>query len=130
MLIPIDKSLLYVRPLYVRSDDKNSVPELKRVIVNYGSTSYIGNTFAEALAKAFAAPSPGVTTTTTPSGTGTTTPTATPGAGDTVASLLAEADGHFQKADAALTARDLQTYQSEIEKARVAVQKAKALSGK
>ncbi len=133
LLIPIDKTLLYVRPIYVRSDDKNSVPELKRVIVNYGGTSYIGNTFTEALAKAFGstgAVTPTTPTTTIPPTTGTTTPSATPGAGDTVASLLAEADGHFQKADAALTARDLQTYQSEIEKARVAVQKAKTLSGK
>ena len=141
LLIPIGQSLLYVRPLYVQSDDKNSVPELKRVIVNYAGASYIGSTFAEALGKAFgtnAAPpvtTSTTTTTTTPPSTGTTTPTTgtttpQPGANDTVASLLASADLHFQNADKALTAKDLQKYQSEIEAARVDVEKAKALSGK
>lgn len=36
MVIPIEKSLLYVQPLYLAAADKSGLPELRRVIVAYG----------------------------------------------------------------------------------------------
>ena len=38
LVIPINDSLLYVQPVYVRSNQENSIPELKRVIVVNGSS--------------------------------------------------------------------------------------------
>ena len=38
LVIPIEESLLYVRPLYLRSPN-GSIPELKRVIVAYRTRS-------------------------------------------------------------------------------------------
>ncbi len=35
LIIPIERSLLYVQPLYLASADKGSLPELRRVIVAY-----------------------------------------------------------------------------------------------
>ncbi len=35
LVIPIEKSLLYVEPIYLQADNENSLPEVKRVIVAY-----------------------------------------------------------------------------------------------
>lgn len=37
-IIPIENSLLYVKSLYLKASGQNSLPELKRVIVQYGDT--------------------------------------------------------------------------------------------
>ena len=36
LVIPIDESLLYVEPVYLRASGNSSIPQLKRVIVAYG----------------------------------------------------------------------------------------------
>ena len=43
LVIPINDSLLYVQPVYVRSTQASSIPELKRVIVVNGDKVGIGN---------------------------------------------------------------------------------------
>ncbi|GAI06415.1 unnamed protein product, partial [marine sediment metagenome] len=42
LVIPIEKSIIYVEPLYLRAE-KGEIPELKRVIVSNGSDVMIGN---------------------------------------------------------------------------------------
>lgn len=37
-IVPIENSLLYVKSLYLKASGQNSLPELKRVIVQYGDT--------------------------------------------------------------------------------------------
>lgn len=116
-VIPIETSLLYVRPLYVQSA-RNPLPEFKRAIVVFGNKAVIGNTLAEALTKVFgaapetleevpgeAAPPPTVPGGTTPGGT---TDTAT------VQRLLGEAQAAYDAAQAALKAGDLAEYQKQI----------------
>lgn len=49
MIIPINKSLLYVQPLYIRSNSKNSIPEMKRVIVYMGDKVVIEDNIDKAL---------------------------------------------------------------------------------
>src|SRR5262245_59615401 len=44
LVIPIEESLLYVRPLYLRSPE-GKIPELKRVIVAYQSRIVMADTF-------------------------------------------------------------------------------------
>ncbi|MGH9153563.1 MAG: UPF0182 family protein, partial [Acidimicrobiales bacterium] len=51
-VIPIENSLLYVRPLYVQSA-RNPLPEFKRAIVVFGDRAVIGNTLREALVELF-----------------------------------------------------------------------------
>ena len=50
LVIPINDSLLYVQPVYVRSTQASSIPELKRVIVVNGDKVGIGNSLSDALA--------------------------------------------------------------------------------
>jgi len=53
LVIPIEKSIIYVEPLYLRAE-KGEIPELKRIIVSNGSDVRIGQTLEEALEKLFA----------------------------------------------------------------------------
>lgn len=53
LVIPIEESILYVEPLYLRAE-KGEIPELKRVIVSNGSDVMMGNNLEEALEKLFA----------------------------------------------------------------------------
>ncbi len=52
LVIPIDKSLLYVEPLYLRAEN-SELPELKRVIVAYNGKVAMEETLEEALAMIF-----------------------------------------------------------------------------
>jgi uncharacterized membrane protein (UPF0182 family) len=116
--IPIGGSILYVQPVYVQSNVENAIPELKRVVVVNGGTIGIGATLREAVAEVVAGA--------TPEGPGG------PIGGtvrEQVAALLDQAAQHFQAAEEALRAGDLAAYQSEIEAAREAIERARALAG-
>ncbi len=52
LVIPIEESLLYVRPLYLRSST-GKIPELKRVIVAYGNKIVMSETLTRALVEIF-----------------------------------------------------------------------------
>ena len=121
LVIPINDSFLYVQPVYVRADQTTAVPELKRVVVANGDAVGVGTTLLEALEQSVEGqvvePDGGG-----PDGGGP------PGTDQTVAQLLEEAVGHFEAAQAALTAGDLATYQSELEQAQALVEQANALA--
>jgi uncharacterized membrane protein (UPF0182 family) len=53
LVIPIENSILYVSPLYLRAQ-QGHLPELKRVIAAYGEHVVMKETLAEALAALFA----------------------------------------------------------------------------
>ena len=122
LVIPINDSLLYVQPVYVRSTQASSIPELKRVIVVNGDKVGIGNSLSEALA----ASTSGQTGGGTGGGGGGGTPTGT--VDQQIADLLNQALQHFAAAEAALTAGDLGTYQSELDQAQALVQQANDLA--
>lgn len=122
LVIPIEDSLLYVLPVYVRSDQENAVPELKRVVVVNGSGGpvSVGNSLAEAIAAAVGddvTPPDGEE----PGGTGTDA--------ERAARLLAQAEILFGEAQDALRAGDLGTYQLKIEEAESLVSQALELLG-
>lgn len=52
LVIPIEESLVYVRPLYLKADS-GKIPELKRVIVGYEDNIAMERTLDEALEKIF-----------------------------------------------------------------------------
>ena len=58
-MIPIENSILYVLPLYLRAE-LGQLPELKRVIAAYGDRVVMENTLPEALAALFGQVAPGV----------------------------------------------------------------------
>jgi uncharacterized membrane protein (UPF0182 family) len=52
LAIPIEKSILYVQPLYL-SAEKGQLPELKRVIVAFGNTIAMEETLEQSLQRIF-----------------------------------------------------------------------------
>jgi len=52
LVIPIEKSLLYVQPLFLTAD-KGGLPELRRVIVAYGDQVVMEDTLELALQRVF-----------------------------------------------------------------------------
>src|ERR1700751_86079 len=56
LVIPIENSILYVSPLYLRAES-GQVPELKRVIAAYGDRVVMEETAGDALAAGFPRPS-------------------------------------------------------------------------
>jgi uncharacterized membrane protein (UPF0182 family) len=55
LVIPIENSILYVSPLYLRAEHGH-LPELKRVIAAYGERVVMKETLAEALSALFMEP--------------------------------------------------------------------------
>jgi uncharacterized membrane protein (UPF0182 family) len=119
LMIPIDQSLLYIRPLYVQSA-RNPLPEFKKLIVVYGQQAAMEDNLNAALTDLFGAPVPGLPSTSTSGGTaGGTTPAPSTGAqvSATVAQLVAQAQAAFAQAQADLKAGDLGKYQADINQA-------------
>jgi uncharacterized membrane protein (UPF0182 family) len=121
LVIPINDSLLYVQPVYVRSQQASSIPELKRVIVVNGDKVGIGNSLSEALTASTSGQTGGGN-----GGGGGGTPTGT--LDQQIQDLLNQALQHFAAAQAALTAGNLGTYQSELDQAQALVQQANDLA--
>lgn len=119
LVVPFENSFLYVQPVFVQSTQANAFPELKRVVVVHGGTVGIGATLAEALVDSGLGAGQGQPQTGQPQ---------PPAGTSAVDALLAQALDHFKKADAALKAGDLATYQAEIQKARDLIGQAVALS--
>jgi uncharacterized membrane protein (UPF0182 family) len=67
LAIPVDKSLIYVQPLYLAAAEQGALPELRRVIVAYGNQIAMEQTLEQSLVRIFggAAPPPAATTTAT-----------------------------------------------------------------
>ncbi len=56
LVIPVGDSILYVEPLYLRSEQGNAVPEMKRVILAAGDTVVMEPTLDQAVAALFERP--------------------------------------------------------------------------
>ena len=125
LVIPIDDSFLYVLPVYVQASDGSSqIPELKRVIVVNGSNGDVslGTSLPDALR---ASRRTAISGGRNPGGPPSRRPANTD---QQIQDLLTQALSHFQKADAALKAGDLATYQSELAQAQALVQQAQQLA--
>ena len=116
MVIPIEESLIYVRPLYLRGSGSN-IPALTRVVVAHQDRVVMENTLDAALARLFGgtrpAPEPAAAAAAPaePPAPGGAAP---PSVDAAFAALAAEARGHYDKAIAAQRAGDWATYGDEI----------------
>ena len=55
LIIPIRDSLLYVEPVFLRAEQKDAIPELKRVIVAFGERIAMEETLDKAIGRVFGA---------------------------------------------------------------------------
>jgi uncharacterized membrane protein (UPF0182 family) len=118
VIIPVEQSLIYIRPLYVQATGANAVPELKKVIVAFGDRIAIRDTFQDALVAVFgAAPE---TLEEGPAGgePPDTTPTAPGDVSAETRRLLDQAAQAFTEADAALRAGDPVEYARKVQEGR------------
>lgn len=53
MIIPVENSLLYIEPIYLRADGEKSTPEMKRVVVSYADKMILANNVDDALKQLF-----------------------------------------------------------------------------
>lgn len=53
IIVPIENSLLYVEPIYLEADNKNSFPEVQRVVVSFKDKMVMERTLEEGLNKIF-----------------------------------------------------------------------------
>jgi hypothetical protein len=124
LLIPVEESILYVRPLYLRGTQGTSLPEFKFVALAYADRAVLGANLNDALAKLF----PGLSTEAPPPAPGTTPPPGPPPAGD-VAGLLAQANAAYQEAQTALRNGDLAGYQRAIDRLGELIRQAATATG-
>ena len=110
LVIPIEESLIYVQPLYLRAEG-GRIPELKRVIVAHENQVAMDETLEGGLARLFGgtaesrAPSPDALP---------TTPTAAAPTDPALAGLLRRASEHYERARAAQRADDWSRYGDEM----------------
>jgi uncharacterized membrane protein (UPF0182 family) len=131
MVIPIEESLIYVRPLYLRAAG-GRIPELTRVVVAYQNEIVMEQTLDAALARLFGGSvprQPEVELTRGPSqqppatlagGAGASQP---PAGGEPLNALASEARTHYDRAIEAQRAGDWAKYGEEIRLLGQALQK-------
>jgi uncharacterized membrane protein (UPF0182 family) len=137
MVIPIEESLLYVRPLYLRAQ-AGRIPELTRVIVAYQNQIVMERSLEAGLARLFGARLPETPTQTATPGAageqaaaaGTRTEPAAPGApgapvtpAPELAQLAADARATYERALAAQRSGDWAKYGEEIRRLGELLQK-------
>ncbi|MEO7189628.1 MAG: UPF0182 family protein [Vicinamibacterales bacterium] len=134
LVIPIKESLIYVRPLYLRSSERG-IPELKRVIVAYQSRIVMADTLTQALVEIFgrsiaAALAPDQLASdatsivqTSPVMAPVAGTTETPAADETLKSLATDASTHYDNAQKAIRAGDWSTYGDEMRKLQDVLQR-------
>ena len=116
LVIPVEKALIYVQPIYLRAEG-GKIPELKRVVVAFQNRVVMSETFESGLTQLFGAtgqiaegPSAQVDTTTAEASTEATAEL--PGA----SAVAREARTHYERALAAQRAGNWALYGQEIAK--------------
>ncbi len=125
IVIPIERSLLYVQPLYLLAE-QSEIPQLKYVIVATGTTLSMQPTLGEALAQVFTGV--GTPTTSAPPGA-TTLPGTTTTTSPAVGSLVKEANDHYVRAQDALKTADWATYGKEMQALQQALNQLSQVTG-
>jgi len=133
LVIPINQSLLFIRPLYVQAVNTPQ-PQFKKAIVVFGDKAVMQNTLKDALESLFGAAPPtleqgaGQPPTGTPPPGSAAPPSPSPAPSGTVKSLLDQAATHFNNAQNALKNGDLAGYQNEVNAGVALVQQAQQQS--
>jgi hypothetical protein len=108
LVIPIEESLIYVQPIYLRAEG-GTIPELKRVVVAHGNRVAMGETLEDGLNLLFGDGTAAHSVVAAATATGPVT-AAAPDAG-----LIGQAQDHYNRAIAAQRAGDWSAYGREID---------------
>lgn len=127
LMVPVHKALLYIRPLYIQSA-QNPLPELKQVIVVYGTQAAMEPTLAGALKDIFGVTVPGTQGANQPTSSTGSTSTTLGQTNSTVASLLSQAQSLYDQAQSDLKAGNLGKYQSDISEMDSLITKAQSVT--
>ncbi len=109
LVVPIDNSILYVSPLYLRAQT-GQVPELKRVIAAYGDRVVMEETLAGALAALFKDSAPA-------------SPVTASNAAGLVSLRARDALSHYDRAIERLKAGDWTSFGAELQALRPLLEK-------
>jgi len=104
LVIPIEKSLLYIQPMYLLAE-QSQIPQLKRVVVATSNNVVMEPTLGDALARIFGTGASVVAAPATPT---TSAPTS-------VNALVKKANDHYARAQDALKTADWATYGKEMQ---------------
>jgi uncharacterized membrane protein (UPF0182 family) len=128
LVIPMNESLLYVRPLYLQSPEAK-IPELKQVVVAYQGRIEMAETLTRALARIFGSSitaslaqdrlsKDATSVVQTPADDSTAPSAAVAPTENNVAALVTDMRSHWDAADKAIRAGDFAAYGAEMKKAR------------
>ena len=106
LVIPIEESLIYVQPIFLRAEG-GTIPELKRVVIAHGNRVVMSETLERGLAQLFGGET-GPRAATAVAAAGAPAPSA-------MASALQQAQQHYDRALAAQRAGNWAEYGREIE---------------
>ncbi|MEX1217333.1 MAG: UPF0182 family protein [Acidimicrobiales bacterium] len=141
MLTPVGNSIIFIRPLYVSSDNTTQIPEIKQVVAVFGGQVVMRPTLREALQALFPGANPqtfesltvapdelsGQNPGTTDS-SGSTTTTTVPSTGNSSKDqLIDQAARALADADTALRNGDLAGYQTKVKEAQSLVAQAQTM---
>ena len=124
LAIPIERSLLYVQPLYLASE-KGSLPELKRIIVAHGNQIAMEETLDAAIARVFGGAARGAVTAMIPPGAA-----ALPGVDSSLKMLATRAFDHYTRAQDLLRQGNFAGYGEEVKRLESALKELRARAGK
>jgi uncharacterized membrane protein (UPF0182 family) len=128
LLVPIEQSILYIRPLYVQATGDTRLPEFRFVAATYGGKAAFADSLPAVLSQLFPDLGPPPPTS---GGQQPGTP-APPGGGPVstdVAGLLAQAGTAYNEAQTALKAGNLADYQKAVDRMAELIRQAAAASG-
>jgi uncharacterized membrane protein (UPF0182 family) len=137
LVIPIEESLIYVQPIYLRAEG-GTIPELKRVVVAHENRVVMGETLEEGLDALFGAGAAQQTRTSIQDSLSTlgasqpvvtgggVTPSTEPAPSGPTAELLRQAQTHYDRAIAAQRAGNWAEYGREIDQLGAAIRALRA----
>jgi hypothetical protein len=128
LTVPVEKSLLYVQPIFVQGSAPNSFPLLQKVAVFYNDQVGYSTNLADAIREVVSGEQP-----TEPppedGGAQPPTPPQTGGGNDSVQGLLTQANQEYEAAQRALAEGNLAEYQQHIDAMARLLQQALASEG-
>jgi hypothetical protein len=124
LVLPIDNSLLYVEPLYLRAEN-GQIPELKRIILVSGDRIVMRETLADSLLALLGESQLPATVEAGPTSAASEDIAPTPAPAETlsddISQLAITASNHYEAAQEALRNGDWATYGAELEKMKAAL---------
>jgi uncharacterized membrane protein (UPF0182 family) len=126
LVVPVEKSLLYVQPIFVQGSAPNSFPLLQRVAVFYNNEVGYADSLSDAIREVISGQPVRPSPEDGGDGGGGQPPPPAPGGGASgdVQSLLQQANNEYEAAQRALADGDLAEYQSRIDAMARLVQQA------